>query len=119
MGHALEHIGKGTLSHGFCVAFGMVVESIFFEGEGKCSKEITGYILQGVRDIWGSMHIPDEIEDSAIASRLQFDNKRKGNKIPFAYLECLQKPKSIFKELTESFTDRIIDCIQNARKILL
>jgi len=116
VGHALEQLSKGELSHGFCVAFGMVAECLFFARKGDCNKSTTEYVVEGVRTIYGSLELPMDIPEEAIAHQLLFDNKRRGDLIPFSYLQFPQKPLPASIRLTDTVLSELTYCIGQAKE---
>ena len=95
------------------------MESLFFESEGKTSSDTTDHIVDSVLSVWGRLRLPDDLRDAEIISRLRFDNKRRGNKVPFAYLERAQGPKAECRVLTEEFLGSLTDCVTKARERLI
>jgi 3-dehydroquinate synthetase len=118
VGHALEQLGSGQFSHGFCVAFGMVAESLFFERRRQCDEFTTKYIVDGVRSVYDSSDFSFDIADREIAGQILFDNKRAGNLIPFAYLRSPQVPSPASVRLTDEVIDELSLSIQQAKELL-
>jgi len=118
VGHALESTADGTISHGMCVAIGIIAEAHFFQNMGRVDESITKYLIDAVKKVVGSIYLPKDLENETIACQLLFDNKRRGNRIPFAYLRNFQEPISSFEELNEGAIHSFTDSIRFARNVL-
>jgi len=101
-----------------CVAIGIIAEAHFFQNMGRVDESITKYLIDAVKKVVGSIYLPKDLENETIACQLLFDNKRRGNRIPFAYLRNFQEPISSFEELNEGAIHSFTDSIRFARNVL-
>lgn len=76
IGHALEFVSKGTLSHGQSVAIGMVQAAKIAQKMGLLKKEIVNLHIDLLERAGCPTQVPASFSSELIVSALQFDNKR-------------------------------------------
>jgi len=94
IGHALEFLANGQLTHGESVAFGLIAESFLFVDLGLSSQETHDKIVKCTQKVINQISIPENVNSNSIASQLKYDNHREGNLVPFSYLKNIHCPKS-------------------------
>ncbi len=92
VGHALESLAKGRLSHGECVLWGMAVESAFLGKKGETMKKLTAEALRAL-----GLALPAEflLEAKRWEPLLAADKKSKGGQLEMTVLARPGSPSKI------------------------
>ncbi|KEI78967.1 3-dehydroquinate synthase [Clostridium botulinum A2 117] len=91
IGHAIEKLSYGKLSHGESVSIGMMVAARVSEKLGYLSKQDVKEHLDILSALKTPTKIPSNIKISDIINRIKLDNKKDMNGIRFVVLENIGK----------------------------
>ncbi|EKS4342564.1 2-deoxy-scyllo-inosose synthase [Clostridium sporogenes] len=91
VGHAIEKLSYGKLSHGESVSIGMMVAARVSEKLGYLSKKDVKEHLDILSALKTPTKIPSNIKISDIINRIKLDNKKDMNGIRFVVLENIGK----------------------------
>ncbi|AVP63725.1 3-dehydroquinate synthase [Clostridium botulinum] len=91
VGHAIEKLSYGKLSHGESVSIGMMVAARVSEKLGYLSKQDVKEHLDILSALKTPTRIPSNIKISDIINRIKLDNKKDMNGIRFVVLENIGK----------------------------
>ncbi|KIS24046.1 3-dehydroquinate synthase [Clostridium sporogenes] len=91
VGHAIEKLSYGKLSHGESVSIGMIVAARVSEKLGYLSKKDVKEHLDILSALKTPTKIPSNIKISDIINRIKLDNKKDMNGIRFVVLENIGK----------------------------
>ncbi|MBU5300416.1 3-dehydroquinate synthase [Clostridium sporogenes] len=91
VGHAIEKLSYGKLSHGESVSIGMMVAARVSEKLGYLSKQDVKEHLDILSALKTPTKIPSNIKISDIINRIKLDNKKDMNGIRFVVLENIGK----------------------------
>ncbi|NFV11690.1 3-dehydroquinate synthase [Clostridium sporogenes] len=91
VGHAIEKLSYGKLSHGESVSIGMMVAARIGEKLGYLSKQDVQEHLDILSALKTPTKIPSNIKISDIINRIKLDNKKDINGIRFVILENIGK----------------------------
>lgn len=91
VGHAIEKLSYGKLSHGESVSIGMMVAARVSEKLGYLSKQDVKEHLDILSALKTPTKIPSNIKISDIINRIKLDNKKDINGIRFVILENIGK----------------------------
>ncbi|WP_434305399.1 2-deoxy-scyllo-inosose synthase [Clostridium botulinum] len=91
VGHAIEKLSYGKLSHGESVSIGMMVAARVSEKLGYLSKQEVKEHLDILSALKTPTKIPSNIKISDIINRIKLDNKKDINGIRFVILENIGK----------------------------
>ncbi|GAA0081458.1 2-deoxy-scyllo-inosose synthase [Clostridium sp. CTA-6] len=91
VGHAIEKLSYGKLSHGESVSIGMMVAARVSEKLGYLSKQDVKEHLDILSALKTPTKIPSNIKISDIINRIKLDNKKDMNGIRFVILENIGK----------------------------
>ncbi|MBD5638364.1 3-dehydroquinate synthase [Clostridium botulinum] len=91
VGHAIEKLSYGKLSHGESVSIGMMVAARVSEKLGYLSKQDVKEHLDILSALKTPTKIPSNIKISDIINRIKLDNKKDINGIRFVVLENIGK----------------------------
>ncbi|KOR25249.1 2-deoxy-scyllo-inosose synthase [Clostridium sp. L74] len=91
VGHAIEKLSYGKLSHGESVSIGMMVAARIGEKLGYLSKQDVQEHLDILSALKTPTKIPSNIKISDIINRIKLDNKKDINGIRFVVLESIGK----------------------------
>ncbi|MCW6060857.1 3-dehydroquinate synthase [Clostridium sporogenes] len=91
VGHAIEKLSYGKLSHGESVSIGMMVAARVSEKLGYLSKKDVKEHLDILSALKTPTRIPSNIKISDIINRIKLDNKKDMNGIRFVVLENIGK----------------------------
>lgn len=91
VGHAIEKLSYGKLSHGESVSIGMMVAARVSEKLGYLSKKDVKEHLDILSALKTPTKIPSNIKISDIINRIKLDNKKDMNGIRFVVLENVGK----------------------------
>ncbi|KEI99946.1 3-dehydroquinate synthase [Clostridium botulinum A2B3 87] len=91
VGHAIEKLSYGKLSHGESVSIGMMVAARVSEKLGYLSKQDVKEHLDILSALKTPTKIPSNIKISDIINRIKLDNKKDINGIRFVVLESIGK----------------------------
>lgn len=94
VGHAAEHLVNGRLSHGLCVAFGMLAEARLAELIGNADRSARESVQSALYPLRNFLACPEPASD-AIARQIGLDNRRRGKLVTFAYLTGPQAPAAM------------------------
>ena len=76
VGHALEHVARGDLSHGEAIGIGMVAAAEIAQRLGHLDAAMVALHRELLRKAGAPVTIPDVIDVDEVMRRLRFDNKR-------------------------------------------
>ncbi|HBJ2608788.1 3-dehydroquinate synthase [Clostridium botulinum] len=91
VGHAIEKLSYGKLSHGESVSIGMMVAARISEKLGYLSKQDVKEHMDILSALKTPTKIPSNIKISDIINRIKLDNKKDMNGIRFVVLENIGK----------------------------
>ncbi|ACA53993.1 3-dehydroquinate synthase [Clostridium botulinum] len=91
VGHAIEKLSYGKLSHGESVSIGMMVAARISEKLGYLSKQDVQEHMDILSALKTPTKIPSNIKISDIINRIKLDNKKDINGIRFVILENIGK----------------------------
>lgn len=112
VGHAIEYLCCGHMSHGECVAIGMVAESYFMAERGDVEEGTTEYLFRGLTELWGSLAAAPDVNANDIAQQVLRDNKRRGRTVPFSYLRAPQQPRAAMVDMDEGAIALLAESVQ-------
>lgn len=118
LGHAVEFLAGGRLSHGQSVAFGMLAEGLLFTNLGKTNAATFDYLRNSVVRLISPTEALESIRPARVAEQLWRDNKRSGDCVPFSYLVEPQHPRSCVQPLDERFLDQVVSAVRDAKALL-
>lgn len=87
VGHGVETVSNFALSHGECVAIGMLVEARIAEQLGLAEKGTANRIRLALEGVGLPVRIPESIPMDAVIEVMQHDKKRMAGKVRFALPE--------------------------------
>jgi len=93
-GHGIEKASDYRLSHGECVAIGMVVETRLAEAIGLAQPGLTQEITAALSKLGLPVEIPAGLDRQAILDAMQLDKKRSKKQVHFALPESIGKVKT-------------------------
>ncbi len=93
-GHGIETTSKYHLSHGECVAIGMVVETRLAERIGLAQSGLADQIANALTWLGLPTQVPDDLDREAIKQAMSLDKKRNRKSIHFALPEHIGKVKT-------------------------
>jgi 3-dehydroquinate synthase len=105
IGHAVEFLEHGRLSHGDSVAFGMLAEARLAHCGGYAQRETLRLVEEAIEPLLAELRVP-EAPAGDIARQVRLDNRRRGHNVFFAFLRtplhpvsCSLDPRRIEAEL--------------------
>jgi len=98
VGHAIEHLANGIISHGEAVGLGMLVAAEISKKTGFLSENDCQIHWELIQQVNSSCKLPYNLDLNDLLSRIFYDNKRgyipvEDNVVPMVILEKLGKPK--------------------------
>jgi shikimate kinase / 3-dehydroquinate synthase len=106
IGHGVEKSSKYRLSHGDCVAIGMVAETRLAESIGLAEPGLADRLAADFTKIGLSVKIPADLDHNEIIAATLLDKKRSAKQIHFALPERIGKVQTGF--VIEDWENRII-----------
>lgn len=94
VGHGIETASNYRLSHGECVAIGMVIETRLAEKIGLAKQGLSDKIGYTLSKLGLPVCVPSEIDRSAIRNAMSLDKKRSCKHIHFALPEAIGKMRT-------------------------
>ena len=119
IGHAVEFAMGEKISHGLCVAFGIIAEAKFFLLQNIMPLHIMQLLENYLKKTIGHIQGVNYIEDTRIIDNLFLDNKIRKNKIPLVLLREIGMPESVEFFLDRDSTDIIQLSIDYAKEVFL
>ena len=98
-GHGIEAASDYSLSHGCCVALGMVIVTKAAENKGMCTQGTTKTLISLLDRF--ALPVDTEIAASDMLSWILHDKKRHGSKINLIIPRCIGKCEIIAMEIDE------------------
>ena len=83
IGHTIESIKEGKLTHGEAISIGMVIEARMSMLKGIATSTLPSQIEHTLKNINLPTQLPDDISTEQIIGTLQYDNKRVNNETSF------------------------------------
>ena len=93
-GHGIETASNYRLSHGECVAIGMVVEARLAEKIGLAQPGLAEEIATALTRLGLPTQVPDDLDREAIKKAMSLDKKRNHKSIHFALPERIGKVRT-------------------------
>ncbi len=93
IGHGIERASNYQLSHGECVAIGMLLETRLAEKIGLAKPGLAEQIRTTLQKTDLSVTVPDSLDKNAVIEIMGLDKKRKGKQLHFALPEAIGRMK--------------------------
>lgn len=118
IGHAIEKLSSGSLTHGEAVAIGMIIEGELSYSLGYLNKESLERHYYMLGDKMGlNLEIPSNIEIEDIINVIGSDNKRSSDEVNYILLEDIGKVVDLDGTyMVHVDSEVVIDILKNYRK---
>jgi 3-dehydroquinate synthase len=95
LGHAIEILSDGKLTHGEAISIGMVLASKISYEMKFAKEELVNYHIDTLKKFNLPTRIPSDIDKNEIINRLSYDKKERRKDITFCLLEDIGKVKKM------------------------